>query len=135
MWLLLLLHRSPTITTIYGGELWWSQTGTNIALTTPHHTTPHHTGNTRNYDGVWCPLAAIKSVVLIPVCVRDLNYNGGNWAGKLENINQIASRIIISPFLSDLIWLLGEGSASEGNYNVNLSAEIINSSSKLTGWL
>ena len=100
-----------------------------------HHTSPHHTGNTRNYDGVWCPLAAIKSVLLIPVCVRDLNYNGGNWAGKLENINQIASRIIISPFLSDLIWLLGEGSAREGNYNVNLSAEIINSSSKLTGWL
>lgn len=50
----------------------------------------------------------------------------------MENINQIASRIIISPFLSDLICWPGQSRAREGNYNVNLSPEIINSHIKLT---
>ena len=51
----------------------------------------------------------------------------------MENINQIASRIIISPFLSDLICWPGQSRAREGNYNVNLCPEIINSHIKLTG--
>ena len=73
-------------------------------------------------------------LVLIPVvCERAKLQWCGNYAGKVENINQIASRIIISPF-SLRSYLAGGSELCQGGKGITTSScpEIINLNIKLT---